>query len=783
MNFKSWFQGLHPEIQTKSAAAVLTLVADGATVPFIARYRKEQTGNLDEVAIQKVIDADERWNEIIKRQAFIVEEIERQEKLTPELKEQILITFNLEQLEDLYLPYKQKRKTKAAAAREAGLEPLSDWIWDCGHGSIIPETDQTLESQAEYFRNEEKGINDAAAAIQGAQDILTERLSENAQLREMVRRLTFECGAVTTRRAEKAKPNSKYERYFDYHESIQSLLQPPNSHRYLAMRRGWMEDELTLSLGAAPDDAEFDEILLKSFENAACTVPDSPGAEVLSKAAKVAHRVYVAPSIETEVHRALKDVADDAAIKVFAENVRKLLLAAPFGSQAVLGVDPGVRTGCKLAIVNDSGTFIASNVIYLQAKGEQEQAKKLLAELVRTNVIRAIAVGNGTAGRETERFIRDSLKESNLSAPVVMVNESGASIYSASEIAREEFPDLDATVRGAISIARRLQDPLAELVKLDPKSIGVGQYQHDVNQPALKKSLDLVVDSCVNSVGVNLNTASYHLLSHVSGIGPALAKKIVEHRTQKGLFNRREQLLEIPRFSKKTFEQAAGFLRIPGGTHPLDNTGVHPERYPVLENLATQLGRSVNDLLGRGVEGVKRAQSLRHELGEFTFDDIIKELEKPGRDPREEFASFEYRDDIHEIADLRLGMVCPGIVTNVTNFGAFVDIGVHQDGLVHISQLSNRFVKDPRDVVSPGDRVKVRVLEVKLEKNQIALSMKPEAEAKKENVREMHGEHPQRRSKGRGDQPKQQPRKTEKNSFNNPFAALLEKQDQPKPKK
>jgi protein Tex len=783
VNFKTWFQGLHPEIQTKSAAAVLSLVADGATVPFIARYRKEQTGNLDEVAIQKVIDADERWNEIIKRQTFILEEIERQGKLTPELKEQILITFNLEQLEDLYLPYKQKRKTKATAAREAGLEPLAEWIWDCGHGSIVPETDQTLESQAEKFLNEEKGITDAAAAIQGAQDILTERLCENAQLRDMVRRLMFESGAVTTKRAEKAKPNSKYERYFDYHEAIQSLLQPQNSHRYLAMRRGWMEDELTLSLGAAPDDAAFDEILLKAFENAACTVPDSPGAEVLSKAAKTAHRVYVAPSIETEIHRALKDAADETAIRVFAENVRKLLLAAPFGSKAVLGVDPGVRTGCKLAIVNDSGTFIASNVIYLQAKSEQEQAKKLLTEIVRTNVIRAIAVGNGTAGRETERFIRDSLKESNLSVPVVMVNESGASIYSASEIAREEFPDLDVTVRGAISIARRLQDPLAELVKIDPKSIGVGQYQHDVNQPALKKSLDLVVDSCVNSVGVNLNTASYHLMSHVSGIGPALAKKIVEYRTEKGLFRRREQLLEIPRFSKKTFEQAAGFLRIPGGNHPLDNTGVHPERYPVLENLAMQLGKNVNDLLGRGVEDIKGAQSLRDELGEFTFDDIIKELEKPGRDPREEFASFEYRDDIHEIADLRLGMVCPGIVTNVTNFGAFVDIGVHQDGLVHISQLSNRFVKDPRDVVSPGDRVKVRVLEVNLEKNQIALSMKPEAEAKRENAREMEEEQPQRRSKERGDRPKQQPRKPEKNSFNNPFAALLEKQDRPKPKK
>ncbi len=748
MNFETWFKSLHQDIAINSAAAVLNLVAEGGTVPFIARYRKEQTGNLDEVAIQKVIDADEKWNEIIKRQAFILEEIERQQKLTPELKEKILNTFNLEQLEDLYLPYKQKRKTKATVAKEAGLGPLADWIWNCGHGTEIPQPGQTLEVVAYAFLNHEKGINDAQAAIQGAQDILVERLSETAELRETVRRLMFERGAAISKKSEKAKPNSKYERYFDYHEPVQSLLQPQNSHRYMAIRRGWMEEELSLSVGAAPDDPELDGILLKAFEKAACTVADSPGADVLIRAARMALRIYVQPSIETEIHRALKDVGDEAAIKVFAENVRKLLLSSPFGPKAVLGVDPGIRTGCKLAIVDDSGQFIAGNVIYLQSKGEQEQAKKLLAEIVSTNEIRAIAVGNGTAGRETESFIREAIKDRGLGVPVVMVNESGASIYSASEVAREEFPELDLTVRGAISIARRLQDPLAELVKIDPKSIGVGQYQHDVNQPALKKSLDLVVDSCVNSVGVNLNTASSHLLAHVSGIGPALAKKIVDYRSKKGLFRSREQLLGIPRFSKKTFELAAGFLRIPGGDHPLDNTGVHPERYPMLENLASQLGKKVADLLGPGVEYVKRAQSLKEKIGAFTFDDIVKELEKPGRDPREEFAAFEYRDDIHEIADLKPGMVCPGIVTNVTNFGAFVDIGVHQDGLVHISQLSSRFIKDPRDVVSPGDRVKVRILDVNLEKHQIALSMKPEAEPKREA-------------------------RTEK-TFNNPFAPLLE---------
>ena len=768
MNFSIWFHNQFPAIPTASAEAVLRLAAEGATIPFMARYRKEQTGNLDEVAIQQVIDADERWNEILKRQSFIVEEIERQQKMTPELKEKILATFNLEQLEDLYLPYKQKRKTKATVAKEAGLEPLANWIWDCGHGLEAPAPGQTLTLVAETYLNAEKGINDGAAAIQGAQDILTERLSEIAELRETVRRTLFERGAAIAKKAEKAKPNSKFERYFEYHESVASLLQPQNSHRYMALRRGWMEEELTLSIGAAPEDTEMDEVLLKRFENEACTVPDSPGAEVLLRAAKLALRVYVLPSIETEVHRALKDVGDEAAIKVFAENVRKLLLAAPFGSKAVLGVDPGIRTGCKLAVVGDGGKYLADNVIYLQSKSDQERARKLLVEIAGAGSIRAIAVGNGTNGRETETFIRQVLDEAGLKVPVVMVNESGASIYSASEAAREEFPDLDVTVRGAISIARRLQDPLAELVKIDPKSIGVGQYQHDVNQSALKKSLDLVVDTCVNSVGVNLNTASYHLLAHVSGIGPALAKKVVEHRSTNGLFRSREQLLDISRFSKKTYEQAAGFLRISGGDNPLDNTGVHPERYPLLENLANQLGKQVSDLLGSGVALVKQATDLKDEIGEFTFDDIVKELEKPGRDPREEFAAFAYRDDIHAIADLTVGMICPGIVTNVTNFGAFVDIGVHQDGLVHISQLSHKFVKDPRQVVNPGDHVKVQVIKVDLERNQIALSMKLEDEGKKDAP----ADRPPRKGK---DKPPARP--PVNRGFNNPFAEALRRDE------
>ncbi len=777
MNFETWFQSLHADIPVHSALAVLNLAVEGATVPFIARYRKEQTGNLDEVRIQKSIDAKERWDETLKRQAFILEEIERQGKLTDELKERILATFNLDQLEDIYLPYKQKRKTKATIAKEAGLEPFADWIWDCGHGAATPEPGQTLEIFALAFFNPEKKITDAESAIAGAQDILVERLAETEELRQFTRETLFERGSVKTTRAEKAKPHSKFERYFDYFEPVQSLLRPESSHRYLAMRRGWMEDELTLNLGGAPEDADYDERQVARFEGAACTVADSPGAEVLLRAARLALKGYVLPSIETEVHRTLKEIADEAAIKVFAENVRKLLLASPYGPKAVLGVDPGIRTGCKLAVVDDAGKYVASTVMYLQSKGDQEQAKKLIEATVANAGIRAIAVGNGTAGRETETFIRETLTELGVKIPVVMVNESGASIYSASEAAREEFPGLDVTVRGAISIARRLQDPLAELVKVDPKSIGVGQYQHDVSQPALKKSLDFVVESCVNSVGVNLNTASYHLLEHVSGIGPAMAKKIVEHRAANGLFKSRQQLLDIPRFSRKVFEQAAGFLRIPNGDHPLDATGVHPERYPALESLAAKLGRNVAELTGSGVALVKESGEFRAEVGEFTFDDITSELAKPGRDPREEFSAFTYREDIHKVADLTPGMVCPGIVTNVTNFGAFVDIGVHQDGLVHISQLADRFIKDPRDVVNPGDRVTVRVLEVNLEKNQIALSMKSggKSEGRPAAKSEPQEKAPadRRPLRGKEDRKPNQPKPpAQPRGFNNPFADL-----------
>jgi uncharacterized protein len=546
VNFEIWFREKHgAKISAASTEAVLKLAEDGATIPFMARYRKEQTGGLDEVQIQAVLDSKERWDTLIKRQAYIIEEIDRQKKLTPELKDRVLATFEPQALEDLYLPYKVKRKTKAALAREAGLEPLADWIWNCGHGTEIPQPGQTLEIWAFTFRNEEKGFNDAAAAIAGAQDILIERLSETQELRSLVRTTLFEKGHLRTGKGPKPKNNSKYENYFKHDESVASLLKPENSHRYLAIRRGWMEEELSLGIGgssltdgtdAGQEDPAFEQGLLSAFENAALTEPDFSGADALRKAARLAYKAHVFPSIESEVHKALKEVADPVAIQVFAENVKKLLLASPFGPKAVLGVDPGIRTGCKIAVVDDSGKYIASTVMHLQTDDQKTKAVEMLHQLFTNGQgfeIRAVAVGNGTAGRETEIFVRKALTEKGHNVPVVMVSESGASVYSASEIAREEFPELDLTIRGAISIARRLQDPLAELVKVDPKSIGVGQYQHDVSPHALKRSLDVVVDSCVNQVGVNLNTASSYLLARVSGIGPGLAKAIFEYRSHK----------------------------------------------------------------------------------------------------------------------------------------------------------------------------------------------------------------------------------------------------------
>lgn len=774
MEFEAWFSARHPHILLSGAQAVLRLSKEGCTLPFIARYRKEQTNHLKEKDIQAVLEAAEDWKELEERKAYVLGAIEKQSRLSPELKQQILECTDRVDLESLYLPYKKKRKTKADIAREAGLEPLADWIWNCDRGTEHPQPGQTLAVWSLAFHNEEKKILDSAAAIQGAQDILVERISDMHPFRERVRSAFLKSGGVVSSKGKKAKPNSKYETYFDFSESIESLLKPENSHRYLAICRGRIEEELEVKTQGSKEDPDFEEKWVLELEKMVCLDPTSPGADVLKTAARLAWREHIRPGIESQIHRALKAVADEVAVDVFSENLRKLLLAPPLGPQTVLGIDPGIRTGCKLAVVDSTGKYVGSSVLYLNTDEEKAKTKPLLAELVTLGSIQAVAIGNGTAGRETSSFVRQAFKEQGVSIPVVLVSEAGASVYSASEVAQEEFPDLDVTVRGAISIARRLQDPLAELVKVEPKSIGVGQYQHDMPPRLLKRKLDFVVDSCVNLVGVNLNTASTHLLTFVAGLGPQLAMNIVEFRTKNGLFQNRNALQNVPQFGPKAFEQAAGFLRIPNGENPLDNTAIHPERYPILQSFAEKRSMSLQDLLTEKAQKLFSEEGLKSELGEFTFLDIISELKKPGRDPRNTFVPVPYRDDIFDLKDVRPGMICSGIVTNVTNFGAFVDIGVHQDGLVHISQLSQKFVKDPREVVRPGDIVRVKVLDVKADKSQMSFSIK---EAREENQR------PQRtpiekRAQMQPKAPSFRPKRPSKPTFSyNPFAALAALKD------
>lgn len=770
---QSYLARIAPTVNAKSAQAVIELAAEGATVPFIARYRKEKTGNLDEVQIRAVIEGHETFNEIVKRKAFLIKEIGEQNNLTAEVQKRIEMSWDLGELEEIYKPFKKKKKTKATIAREAGLEPLAQWIWDMGHGLV--KDDMTMEMKAKAFLNPTAKIVTYEEALKGAQDILVEKIANDVDLRAMVAKNYNEKGRIVAKAAKGYKPNSKYEMYKEFEEPVKNLTDAKNNHRYLAMRRGWQEEELSV------DVKGDDEEILKSYERFATSTPDNAIGDYLKQCARLALNVYVLPSVVNEVHRILKEKADVDAINVFAENVRKLLLASPYGPKCVLGVDPGLRTGCKVALIDKSGAFISHTVLYTLGDDADRKAKALFGDVLKQIQIEAIAVGNGTAGRETEAFLRKVLKDLGKNIPVVMVSESGASVYSASEVAREEFPDLDVTVKGAISIARRLQDPLAELVKVDPKSIGVGQYQHDVNQSQLKKSLEAVVESCVNNVGVDVNTASAALLSHVAGIGPALAKGIVEFR-KKTLFADRSELLKVPKFSAKVFEQAAGFLRIPTSKHVLDSTGIHPERYQAVTDMAKDTGVSLSEIIGEGAKKLVAQRTKWAQLvGEFTFDDIVKELEKPGRDPRDPFKVFQFRDDIMEVKDLKEGMICPGIVTNVTNFGAFVDIGVHQDGLVHISALSHKFVDDPRKVVNPGDHVTVKVLKVDVVKNQISLTMKmddaPEMAAPRGERR------PDQRPGGRptpsggrpqpsGQRPSAPPPKPS-NPFNNPFAALM----------
>jgi uncharacterized protein len=768
-----------PGIPTKSIEAVLALHSEGGTVPFIARYRKERTGNLDEVQIRGILEASEEYTTILQRRDFVLKEIEKQGNLTEELKKSLETSWDINQIEEIYRPYKKKKKSKATLAREAGLQPLADWIWSLSHGEIHDST--TLEVKAKEFISAAKGYATYDEVLRGAQHILVERLANDLVLRSMVRDEFYNNGKLKSARTPEFKAHSKYEMYAEYSEPIKNLDSRKASHRYLALRRGWQEGELKVTMEADEDG------LLKRFEASASPV-DSQAKEFMKTVAQTALAVHVIPSITNELHSQLKERADLDAILVFSENVRRVLMGSPFGPKVVLGIDPGLRTGCKVSLIDRTGHFISHTILHIHGEDARDKAKNLFSEALQKIKIEAIAIGNGTGGREAENFIRQIMKEIGAEVPVIMVSEAGASVYSASDVAREEFPDLDLTVRGAISIARRLQDPLAELVKVEPKSIGVGQYQHDVNQNRLKKSLGEVVESCVNQVGVDLNTASKSLLQYVSGIGPGIAGNIIEFRKKNGLFKERDELLKVPHFSSKAFEQAAGFLRIADGKAVLDRTGIHPERYSAVREMAHELGVAVSALIGPGAEKLKPLREKWIKLiGEFTFDDIVRELEKPGRDPRDLFKVFQYRDDIHELKDLKGGVICPGIVTNVTNFGAFVDIGVHQDGLVHISELSHQFVDDPRKVVSPGDQVQVKVLAVDLDKNQISLTMKLEERPKPEirpRQEANHGvgragksQNPRKGAAGkpqaRGSQrPTSEVKRPERNPFNNPFAAL-----------
>lgn len=724
-------------------SAVVKLLAEGATVPFIARYRKEATGGLDEVQIRTIEERRTYLVELETRRTAVLAEIAKQGKLTPELERKLRAVTTKAELEDLYLPFKPKRRTRATIAKERGLEPLADLLWS-------QPLEGTPETAAQAFVNAEKEVPDVATALAGARDICAERVAEHAEIRKHARELYMTQASISvTKVDEHAETATKFDAYANFNEPIANIP----SHRYLAIRRGESEGVLRVKLVLDK------EPILTFAEAQAKVAPKSPFAEELRKAVRDGVERLLIPAVEVDVRVELKLKSDQGAVEVFAKNLRELLLAAPFGQKHVLGIDPGQRTGCKCAVVDETGKLLEHATIYLvQGERALAEAKNTLRALLKKYPCKAVAVGNGTHGRETEAFVKEVLAEPGMVEGgypfCVSVSEAGASVYSASEIAREEFPDLDLTIRGAISIARRLQDPLAELVKIDPKSIGVGQYQHDVFQPLLSKKLDEVVESCVNSVGVELNTASAPLLARVAGIGPTLSRRIVAHRNQHGSFKSRRALLDVPGLGPKTFEQAAGFLRIRDGEHPLDQSAVHPERYALVERMAQDLGVPVASLIGN-VELIKKIDSKRYiggDVGSYTLDDIFKELLKPGRDPRSSFEPPKFRDDVRTLEDLKPDMVLEGVVTNVTAFGAFVDVGVHQDGLVHVSQLADRFVKDASEVVKVGDRIQVRVLEVDLVRRRISLSAKKGRPA---DGAEARSNDRGQRAQGRGPRPQQ----------------------------
>ena len=697
------------ELNQTKVANTLALLDEGCTIPFISRYRKEKTGGLDEVQIANISQWKDKLTELAKRKETICNTIDEQGKLTPELKGRIDNTWDSTTLEDIYLPYKPKRRTRAQVARQQGLEPLAQ--------IILLQRESNPENVARAYVKGE--VKDVDAAIKGAQDIIAETISENEQTRQQVRN-AFKREAIISSKVIAAKKDEegaqKYTDYFDFSEPLRRC----NGNRLLAMRRG--ESEGFLRVNITIDDEETTERLQRHYVKGrgAC-------AKLVEEAVADAYKRLIEPSVENEFAAASKEKADEEAIGVFSLNLRQLLLAAPLGQKRVMGVDPGIRTGCKVVCLDAQGNLLYHDVVYpFTPRGNEHAAKMEFEKIAGRFKVEAIAVGNGTASRETADILRLAGNDAHPRIPVYVVSEDGASVYSASKTARDEFPDEDVTVRGAVSIGRRLMDPLAELVKIDPKSIGVGQYQHDVDQAKLKKSLDTTVESCVNLVGVNVNTASLHLLTYISGLGPTLAKNIVDYRRENGAFTSRAQLKKVPRLGPAAFEQCAGFLRVDGAKNPLDNSAVHPERYAVVENMAKDLGCSVGELIGSNekIRQIPLEKYVTAEVGMPTLNDIVAELEKPGRDPREDLEEFAFDERVHTVADLVPGMLLPGIVTNITKFGAFVDVGVHQDGLVHVSQLANRFVADPAEVVKLHQHVQVKVVEVDTKRNRISLTMK-----------------------------------------------------------
>jgi len=697
-------------LKTGQVKSTVKLLAEGGTVPFIARYRKEVTDSLDEVEITKIRDRLEQLEELDKRREAILKSLIERDLLTDELEEQIKSADTLTELEDIYLPYRPKRRTRATIAKEKGLEPLAKIIFLQSNNPPV-----SVSKEAEKYIDSEKEVETVEDALQGARDIIAEIINEDKHSREAMRKLFRTTSIMTSRVAkDKEEEGKKYKDYFEWEE----LAKSAPSHRILAMMRG--EKEKFLHLEIYPLEPDALKLLTGLF-----VINETPAAEQVEMAGEDSYKRLLGPSMETEIRNELKNRADIEAIKVFAENLRELLLASPYGQKRIMAVDPGFRTGCKIVCLNEQGDFLHNTTIYPMESGKRgKNAEEIVIKLVDEYKIDAIAIGNGTASRETESFMKNL--EIERDPTVIVVNESGASIYSASTVAREEFPDHDITVRGSVSIGRRLQDPLAELIKIDPKSIGVGQYQHDVDQTALKKSLDDVVMSCVNAVGVDLNTASKQLLTYVSGLGPQLAANIISFRTENGPFKNRDELKNVPKLGGKTFEQAAGFLRIRESENPLDSSAVHPESYHIVNKMAKDLNSSISDLLKEEElrTMIKLEKYITDKVGLPTLQDILQELSKPGRDPREKFEEFSFVEGINEMSDLQVGMILPGIATNVTAFGAFVDIGVHQDGLVHISHLADHFVKDPNDVIKVQQKVKVTVLEVDIDRKRISLSMK-----------------------------------------------------------